>query len=180
MRYHFFTLLPALMLSVATFAAKEVLPYKNDVAIDGNNKEWPSPLPKYNKTTGINYALANDERNLYFIIRIADEATQRHIMRNGLEIWINKEGKKKKTTGVTFPLPMSQNSKAGRNGGNGQNIQDGQRTPEGRAAENQPTEDRQNTNPSPQGNNESRVRPTMGARYAIAGKRTEISRFSGR
>lgn len=110
-----FTLLLSLAVSGTMFAVEKELPYKSDVVIDGVNKEWTPLLPRYDKSTGINYDIANDEKHLFFIIRIADEAAQQRIMQNGLEIWINKQGKKKKVTGITFPLPMTKDSKMGKN-----------------------------------------------------------------
>ncbi|MDD4921510.1 MAG: hypothetical protein PHS30_03420 [Bacteroidales bacterium] len=106
MRSQFLTFLLIILCSGKISAAKEVLPYKNDVSIDGINKEWPAHLPKYSSMTDINYAVANDAKNLYLILRIADEVKQKQIAQNGLEIWINKDGKKKKLTGITFPLPI--------------------------------------------------------------------------
>ena len=98
----------ALLLPLTCFAsictAKNVLPFKTDVVVDGINNEWKTPLPNYDKTTCINYEVANDQKNLYFILRIADEATQKQIIQNGLEIWINKDGKKDTLTGVTYPV----------------------------------------------------------------------------
>ncbi|MCX6307308.1 MAG: hypothetical protein NTY32_00285 [Bacteroidia bacterium] len=38
------------------------------------------------------------------IVRVADSTSQRQIMQNGLEVWINKDGKKKNTTGITYPM----------------------------------------------------------------------------
>ena len=92
--------------STISFAGNIVLHHKTIIDIDGKNKEWSSPLPNYDKNTGINYSVANDVNNLYFILRITDVSTIKQITQNGLEIWINKYGKKKKITGVTFPLPM--------------------------------------------------------------------------
>jgi hypothetical protein len=89
--------------------------FKTDVVVDGQNKEWTSPLPRFDKTTGINFDVSNDDHNLSFILRIADEAIQRQIMENGLDVWINKDGKKKKITGITYPMPMSK-PKTGANG----------------------------------------------------------------
>jgi len=78
--------------------------YKTDVTVDGRNTEWNTPLPRYHQVTGINYDVANDERNLYLIIRVADTTSQRQIIHNGLEVWINKDGKKNHTTGITYPM----------------------------------------------------------------------------
>lgn len=101
-------ILSFLFFSITTIclAGTDVLHYKNFIEIDGKNKEWASPLPNYDKKTGINYSVANDVGNLYFILRITDAPTMQQVIQNGLEIWINKDGKKKKTTGVTFPLPL--------------------------------------------------------------------------
>jgi len=140
MRIHYFTLLLAIVCTSAVSKAGDVLPYKSDVVVDGSNKEWSSPLPKYDKSTGINYSIANDENSLYFIIRVADEAIQRQIMQYGLEVWINKDGKKKMVTGVTFPLPMSKKM-------NAEKIvqpEQSQRRPEGETTENMSTEKGQN------------------------------------
>jgi hypothetical protein len=109
MNFRSFVFLVLLVLSTSVSSGKGgvVLPYKTQVEVDGQNKEWQSPLPSYDKTTGINYSIANDKQNLYLILRVANESVQRQIMQNGLEIWINKNGKKKKVTGITFPLPMA-------------------------------------------------------------------------
>lgn len=109
-----------LYFSGTIMAAGDVLPYKTGIVIDGTNNEWGTPLPKKDKTTGINYQIANDEKNLYFIISVADTANQRKIMRYGLEVWINNEGKKEKTTGVTFPVPAT--AKKGLVGGDNSNT----------------------------------------------------------
>lgn len=93
-----------LFLGMNTYAANNQSAYKTDVTVDGINKEWSSPLPRYNKNTGINFDVTNDERNIYLIIRVADTTSQRQILQNGLEVWINKDGKKKTTTGITYPM----------------------------------------------------------------------------
>jgi hypothetical protein len=104
MHKSFITLLLLLTCSASIFAAKNVLPFKTDVVVDGINNEWKMPLSNYDKTTCINYEVANDQKNLYFILRITDEATKKQIIQNGLEIWINKDGKKDTLTGVTYPV----------------------------------------------------------------------------
>jgi hypothetical protein len=93
--------------SSSAFAGNTVLPFKNNVKIDAQNKEWHSPLPRYDKNTGINFDIANNDSCLFFILRIADESKQQQILQNGLEVWINMKGKKKKTTGITFPLAQT-------------------------------------------------------------------------
>lgn len=89
-------------------AAPKTLPYKTDVAVDGLYSEWASPLPMTNKRTGLNFDIANDDRHLYFFLRVTDKAVQRQIVSNGFELWINADGKKKKTTGISYPMPLEE------------------------------------------------------------------------
>lgn len=87
-------------------AAPKTLPHKTDVVVDGQYTEWTSPLPLTNKRTGLNFEMANDDRHLYFFLRVTDKAVQRQIVANGFELWVNADGKKKKTTGISYPLPL--------------------------------------------------------------------------
>lgn len=102
--------LKSLVLLLTTFiglsvqAANNHSVYKTDVVVDGLNTEWKMPLSRFNKNTGISYEVANDERNIYLIIRVADTTSQRQIRQNGFEVWINKDGKKNNTTGITYPM----------------------------------------------------------------------------
>lgn len=97
-------LLLALTTMTMAFAGNNKSAYKSGVTVDGVNTEWKTPLPRYNKNTGINYDISNDERNIYMIVRVADTTSQRQILQNGLEVWINKDGKKNNTTGITYPM----------------------------------------------------------------------------
>lgn len=97
-------LLLTLFLGLSVQAAKNQSVYKTDVVVDGVNTEWKMPLSKVNKNTGMSYEIANDERNIYLIVHVTDTASQRQIRQNGLEVWINKDGKKTNTTGITYPM----------------------------------------------------------------------------
>jgi len=77
---------------------------KENVVVDGKIQEWANPLPNYDKKTGINYDLANDAKNLYIILKVVNNSTQRQILSNGFELWINTDGEKKKTIGISYPL----------------------------------------------------------------------------
>src|SRR5574344_1717140 len=103
------TLTTALLLTtMLVSAAPKTLPYKTDVVVDGQYTEWTFPLPLTNKRTGLNYAIANDDRHLYLFLHVTDKAIQRQIVSNGFELWINADGKKKKTTGISYPLPLEE------------------------------------------------------------------------
>jgi len=102
--------------SVAWAAGNLQLQKREQVVVDGKMLEWSNPLPYYDKKTGINYNLGNDDQNLYVILKVVDNAIQRQILTSGFELWINTEGKKKKTIGISYPLkglsaPQSGNDK---------------------------------------------------------------------
>jgi len=104
MKIRSLVLLLPLFLGMEAHAANNKSVYKSDVTVDGRTTEWSTPLPRYHKVTGINFDITNDERNIYMIVRVADTTAQRQILQNGLEVWINKDGKKNHTTGITYPM----------------------------------------------------------------------------
>jgi hypothetical protein len=97
-------LLLPLFIGIGIHAANNQSVYKTDVIVDGRNTEWKMPLSNYNKIAGINFEVANDEHNIYMIVRVIDTTSIRQVRQNGLEMWINKDGKKKNTTGITYPM----------------------------------------------------------------------------
>ncbi len=99
-----FVLLLPLVLGFEALAGNNNSMYKTDVVVDGRNTEWKMPLSKSNKITGISYEIANDERNIYMIVRVTDTASIRQIRQNGLEVWFNKDGKTNNTTGINYPM----------------------------------------------------------------------------
>ncbi len=75
-----------------------------NITIDGDPKEWGDSLPYYNKDKQINYALANDQDNIYMAIRINDRSQQIRVLRAGLTLSIDTKGRKKETFSITFPV----------------------------------------------------------------------------
>lgn len=82
---------------------KLLLPPSN-IAIDGELKDWGDSLRYYNKDKQLNYALANDQDNLYMAMRINDRSEQIRVLRAGLTLGIDIRGKKKETFTMTFPV----------------------------------------------------------------------------
>ena len=76
------------------------------VNVDGRLSEWNVPLPYYDESTRLNYAISNDKKNLYVCIRASNEETQTKMLRAGFTLWIDTTGKKNKTIGITYPLPQ--------------------------------------------------------------------------
>lgn len=51
------------------------------------------------------YLITNDSANLYINLKAADQSTQKKILMFGLTVWIDKDAKNKKNTGLRFPVP---------------------------------------------------------------------------
>ena len=71
---------------------------------DGISNEWNEPLNQYNDATKLAFAIANDDKNLYIIIESLDPQTTFSVLRGGITLNINTEGKKKDGVKLTFPL----------------------------------------------------------------------------
>jgi hypothetical protein len=50
------------------------------------------------------YYLSNDRENLYVDLRFFEKEIQNAVMRSGLTLWINMDGKKEKNVGIRYPL----------------------------------------------------------------------------
>lgn len=91
------------------------------IKIDGKLTEWPA-FQTYNKTTQINYILANDDKNLYFVVKSTDATNIQKILGGGISLAINTEDKKKDKDAFVLTYPVLDRSLmrgiAGR-GGNG-------------------------------------------------------------
>lgn len=71
---------------------------------DGLSDEWEEPLNQYNDATKLAFALANDDKNLYIIIESLDPQTTFSVLRGGITLNINTQGKKKDGIKLIFPL----------------------------------------------------------------------------
>ncbi|HTK19310.1 MAG TPA: hypothetical protein VL442_07355 [Mucilaginibacter sp.] len=94
---------------VSTFAQNKTVTNKlqlppSNIAIDGDLTEWGDSLRYYNQEKQLNYALANDQDNLYMAIRINDRSEQIRVLHAGLTLSIDTRGKKKETFTMTFPV----------------------------------------------------------------------------
>jgi len=84
--------------------ANQLQPPPSNITIDGYLNEWGDSLRYYNQDKQLNYALANDQDNLYMAIRINDRSEQIRVLRAGLTLGIDTRGKKKETFTMTFPV----------------------------------------------------------------------------
>jgi uncharacterized membrane protein YgcG len=85
-------------------AQNTLQPPPANITVDGDIKEWGDSLRYYNAEKQLNYALANDQENLYVAIRINDRSEQIRVLRAGLTLSIDTRGKKKESFSITFPV----------------------------------------------------------------------------
>jgi hypothetical protein len=90
----------------------------SSVKIDGRLREWNNDFQAYNKSTHLYYTVANDEKNLYLVIKTSDMTTSAKIAAGGISFLINTDGKKKEQDAYTLTYPIIPRP-TGRPGGGG-------------------------------------------------------------
>ncbi|MFD2145887.1 hypothetical protein [Mucilaginibacter antarcticus] len=105
--------LPVLVLSVHTATAQK-LPNKQDVSvfapsnikIDGKTTEWNDTFKAYNNATDTYYTLANDDKNLYLVVRAKYRNIIDKILRGSVTLSVSPTTDKKdpKSVSVTYPV----------------------------------------------------------------------------
>jgi len=78
--------------------------------LDGLTTEWPDNRFHLNDDSTVEYAIDNDDKNLYVAMTIPDFGEQMKIMRNGMKLFIDVKGKKKEGKGIEFPVRETNNS----------------------------------------------------------------------
>src|SRR4051812_27283145 len=66
----------------------------DNIKVDGKLNEWNDSFQALNKATQVYYTLANDDKNLYLVIRSANQNSANKIVAGGLNLTINNTGKK--------------------------------------------------------------------------------------
>jgi hypothetical protein len=62
------------------------------------------------------YVLSNDNDNIYVDLKIEDPAVQNRILKEGLTVWINMDGKQVKKMGVRYPIGSENSGGRSRSG----------------------------------------------------------------
>ena len=75
------------------------------IKIDGKLNEW-GYLQAYNKAANIYYTMANDDKNLYFIMKSTDQVINNKFLAGGVDITINTTGKKKEKDAYVVEYPL--------------------------------------------------------------------------
>ena len=73
-----------------------------EIKIDGKYENWEGFNQNILEDQKIVVGMANDENNLYLMFRGNDERMARRIRMMGVTVWLNKEGKKKKDSGILY------------------------------------------------------------------------------
>jgi hypothetical protein len=74
------------------------------VKVDGHLNEWPDTLQGYNKATALFYTIANDENNLYVVMKSVNRMNSSKIIGGGIDFTINTTDKKKKKQAGDFVI----------------------------------------------------------------------------
>ncbi len=90
---------------------------------DAKLGEW-GELQAYNKATQLYYTLANDDKNLFLVVKISDATNINKVLAGGIDLTINTAGKKKDKDAfiITFPVVnrnAMRNAMRSRGGGGG-------------------------------------------------------------
>jgi hypothetical protein len=82
----------------------------SSIKADGKNLEWNDTFQASNKRTGLQYTLANDQENLYLVVKSTDAASSNKIIAGGIELSINTDGKRKEKEGFKIIYPLVKRS----------------------------------------------------------------------
>ncbi|MDR3226375.1 MAG: hypothetical protein LBT56_01720 [Prevotellaceae bacterium] len=107
-----FTLLSmSMILCFNAIAQTEKEPLKaefiNNIVVDGDDADWESAISFFDEASGLMYSIANDDENLYVLIKATADAAMTKFTMGGVEVWISADGKEKRKTGIKYPVPLS-------------------------------------------------------------------------
>lgn len=93
-----------------------------NIRIDGKNNEWGESFAADNKRTSLVYSLANDDKNLYLVIKGIGAANINKIMLGGITFNVNPDGKKREKESLSITYPLVKRAPRGQGGGRGGNF----------------------------------------------------------
>jgi hypothetical protein len=103
----------ALLICLSVFITLHAWAQKDDgnsqwtytpIKIDGIDKDWKKPFGNIDSKTKIQYSIANDDKNLYFLFEISEQIYEVKAMRAGMRVNLTGKGKSKLDASVNFPL----------------------------------------------------------------------------
>ena len=103
--------------SMATGIVSNDTTAKINHTVDGNTSEWKTDKFEVDKESLITYAVDHNANYLYLAVRVYDQGTQMKLMRQGMNLYIDKKGRKREGTGIEFPIKREPGASGGRGGG---------------------------------------------------------------
>lgn len=102
------TIASALLLPFSTFAQKveNTQPKSSELLIDGNSSDWSKYSLTLDEKSNVYYAIVNDNNSLYFLFKFPDRNSQLKVLRSGLEIKIDNQGKNNFPSSFIFPYSI--------------------------------------------------------------------------
>ena len=91
-----------------------------NIKIDGKGTEWEDNFAANNKRTSLLYSIANDDKNLYLVIKSSGSANINKIMLGGITLNVNTDGKKKEKESMSVTYPVIKRAARGQAGVRGQ------------------------------------------------------------
>jgi hypothetical protein len=79
----------------------------NNIVMDGDDSDWESAISFYDESSGLMYSVANDDENLYVLVKATAQAAMVKFTMGGVELWVSADGKEKRKTGIKYPIPLS-------------------------------------------------------------------------
>src|SRR5262245_62134230 len=88
------------------------------IVIDGSDAEWPGPLQPIDEKQLVAVGAGNDRQSLYLVLTTSDRGARMQVMREGLIVWFDPEGKDRKGFGIEYPVGTgpSEEGSGGRGG----------------------------------------------------------------
>ena len=77
-----------------------------NVKIDAVLNEWSNNLQAHNNHTDVFYTMANDDKNLYLVIKSVDQTNNNKIMAGGINLTVNTAGKQMEKGAYTIVFPF--------------------------------------------------------------------------
>ncbi len=90
--------------------------YQNtQIIADGDASDWGLPLRFGNETGSLQYAITNDKENIYISIASNEQVTQMKMLRAGIKIYIDPNGKKATDMCISYPYKEAMDMPRNRN-----------------------------------------------------------------
>ena len=101
---------------------------EREISIDGKAPEWAGREAYYSESDGFKIGFFNDANYLYLYMATWNRQKQAQILMNGLTVWIDATGGKKRAFGIGYPMKRSMPDSVGMSPGNPPGIRSSERT----------------------------------------------------